>query len=861
MKKLIVIDGNSLLFRAYYATAYGGMDIMKTTTGIPTNAIYVFSNMIAGILKQVDPGDGIAVAFDTGAKTFRHEQLETYKGQRKETPEDLITQMPLARDFLAALNIPVFELDGYEADDVAGTLAFKAAQTNIEAHLFTSDKDFLQLVNGKVKIQIIKKGLSDIRLMDKAAVYAELGIYPEQVPDFKGLCGDQSDNLPGVPGIGPKTAAKLLSEYKTLENIFASVDNIPGKVGENLRQYADTARQSKQLATILLDVPLDIHLHDLTYPGFNLETIALFSKTYELRSLLGKLPPKFKREIPRSNLFEFQIVKNFPQDIKNIQTIGIAVNMLGTNYWREPIEGYAISINGHNFYLNRSDFLADKYLHSLLNSQNIKIFTYDYKRVKIALYRDNLTLNPVSFDALLASYLLDVDINFSPLEMFALYNDDLHYQVTLKLTLEEQIEVSSQIAHYSLVSSQKMLNLLHEKDLSSILLNIEQPLTEVLVKMEIEGLPLDVNLLNEFGATFNLKKNQLTEEIYALVGGEFNISSPKQVADVLFEKLQLPRINKDSTSIDVLKYLLDKHPVVAKIVEYRKYSKMLSTYIESISQHIFPDHKLHAIFNQAITSTGRLSSSEPNLQNIAVKDEESRQIRQAFYYSDPHLKLVSLDYSQIELRILASLSNCQKLIDIFNENRDIHDETAEKIFNNHSSQARRMAKAVNFGIIYGISDWGLSEQIGTSPTESRKIITKFFEHYPEVKLYMDNVVENLKQNEYVSTLTGRRRYLKEIHSTNYQTREFAKRAAMNAPIQGTAADLIKLAMIKIEEMIVKNHYETRLILQIHDELIFKVPENEFSEIVPKIKKIMENALPLKVKLSAEVTSGKSWYDL
>lgn len=860
MKKLTILDGNSLLFRAYYASAYPGATIMRTKGGVPTNAIYIFANMIVRVLEDLAPGDGLLVAFDTGKKTFRHEQLESYKAQRKKAPDELIAQMPIARELLEKLGIFSFEMDGFEGDDVAGSAAMTAHKEGYNVSIFTSDGDFLQLVNGAVRIHLIKKGMSDIRLMSRDKVIEDWGIAPEQIPDYKGLCGDASDNLPGIPGIGDKTAVKLLNEYQTLENIVANADTIGGKIGQNLKDHQAMGFLCKKLAIIDTDMELPFAIADTAYQGYDHEEALAFGTRYELRTFLGKLPLNWKRQTSNGAIKVRQVARigSFPKR----PAIGLYLDASETNYHKAALLGVAVSDGTEALYLKLEDARKDDALTSLLKEGTVLKRVYDLKATYVLLKRHGIDLDGPYFDAMLASYTLDTSFNPTPEALLGLYGAQFPAPETTLIDNDTSLK-TGQIAGYLCRLAPKMDLDLKQKQATSILYDLEQPLALVLAKMEMEGVPLNGRQLEELGATFKTKMNQAADAVYGIVGHEFNLNSPKQVAAVLFDELGLKNPRKGSTGADVLKYLADAHPVVVQLLEYRKYAKLFSTYIDTLCQHIHPDGKIHAIFNQALTSTGRLSSVAPNLQNIAVRDEEGRLVRQAFAAEAGHV-FVSFDYSQIELRILAHLSACPPLIKAFNEGADIHAETAKALFAHEGTVTplmRRKAKAVNFGIIYGISDWGLSEQLDIPPADAKTIIKAFYAAYPEVQAYMKDLIDQVQNNGYVTTLLGRRRYLREIHDTNYQTREFAKRAAMNAPIQGTAADLIKLAMVAIDQALETHKLDSRLILQIHDELIFKAPKHEADRLIVLVTPLMENAFPLNVRLKVAASVGRTWYDL
>lgn len=863
MAKMLIIDGNSLLFRAYYATSYPGATMMRNKEGVPTNALFAFGNMMHRIIDSLPASGHILVAFDTGKKTFRHQELDTYKANRKPCPEDLIVQMPLARELLHALGIFTAEMDGYEGDDIAGTVAKKAAKEGYEVEIYTSDKDFLQLIADHIEIHILKKGLSDVDIIDQHNMKDIFGFDPIQIQDYKGLRGDSSDNLPGIPGIGEKTAVKLIQEYGSLENIIENASSIKGKIGEKIIENQELGRLCKHLAIIETDVPLQFSLDETLYQGYYFEKISSFCNHYELKQLLSKLNKSWKRVEENIIEIEPQPISSF-QGFSTPEEIGIAIDYENRNYHQASIFGIAICIQKNVYYMEKEELIKDETLQSWLRDSNITKYCFDYKALKVLLSRENIALEGVAFDLLLAAYLLDSSLTNDAETIFSYFNISLSEQATeISLFSEQDQKKTAEIAYYSLQIAPHVRDELVKIDALSLFDDVELPLAEVLAKMEIEGFPLDVPTLDEIGNQFKEKLVSITDEIYALAGEKFNISSPKQVAAILFDKLGLPGNKKGSTSIDVLKSLVSRHPIVPLILEHRKYAKLVSTYIDGLKNYLYPDGKLHAIFNQALTSTGRLSSSEPNLQNISVRDEEGKWIRKAFFYPNPNTFILSLDYAQIELRILASLSQCEKLIQAFNNHEDIHSVTARHIFHIEGdvpSSLRRKAKAVNFGIVYGISDWGLSEQIGVSAKEARQIIDSFYQAYPEIATYLKSKVEFAEKNGYVTTALGRRRYLREIHDSSYQTREFAKRAAMNAPIQGTAADLIKIAMIKIDQQLKERNLKAKMVLQIHDELLFQVDQDELETVYQFVKDTMEHAMDFTVKLEVDGSAAHTWYD-
>ena len=862
MPKITIIDGNSLLFRAYYATAYPGVEIMRAQDGTPTNAIFAFSNMINKILNGLKTDECIMVAFDAGKDTFRKEQLESYKANRKPAPAELVVQFPIARDFLKALNIFQFEQHGFEGDDIAGTVAKMAEREGYEVVVYTSDRDFLQLVNEHITVNIIRKGLSDVVAMTPETVQETYGFAPLQIIDYKGLRGDASDNLPGIKGIGEKTAVKLIQEYGSFDNIIAHASEIKGKVGEAIIADQDIGRLSRDLAIIKTDVDLPFTIKDTIYQGYDFSTVSDFCQKYELKQFMSKIVQKWKKVELEKTEIEVKNVASLKE--LDLQEIGLALDYADDNYSLGQLYGLAVSTSEGVYYISYDDFKNDKATLEMLSNPNVKKYCYDYKAIKVALAKNKIKIAGLYFDLLVASYLVDSSLKNDVEVVMNIYGIDLNNDTeTLSLFSNEDSQKTGKIAFFAQKLASRVFTELEKTSSLKLYKELEVPLVDTLADMEIEGFPIDSQILDNFGDEFKKKANELAEEIYVLAGTTFNLASPKQIGEVLFDKLGLSHNRKQSTSVDSLKDIADEHPIVNKILEYRKYFKLITTYVEGLKNHIHPDGKIHAKFNQALTTTGRLSSSEPNLQNISVRDEEGKLIRKAFYYPDENYEILSLDYSQIELRVLAALSNCQALKDIFLNHEDIHSATAKKIFNlqvEPTSLQRRKAKTVNFGVVYGISDWGLAEQLEISPKEAKEIINSFYTSYPEVAQFFQKIVSAATKDGYVSTLLGRRRYLRELHDSNYNVRESAKRAAMNAPVQGTAADLIKYAMNKVHQSLIDHNLETKMICQIHDELIFKVPKKEKETAYKLIKDIMENALLIDVPLEVDGGFGHSWYE-
>jgi len=847
--KILLVDGNSLLFRAYYATSYGNM--MRSNSGVYTNAIFALSNMLNKILEQEEP-DYVVVAFDTDKKTFRHTEFDFYKANRKSPPEELIPQFALAREMISKMGMKVYELEGYEADDIIATLAKKGEEKGLEVEVFSSDKDLLQLVSDKTHIHLIKKGISNIEVVTPKILKSEYQLEPEQVIDYKALRGDPSDNIPGVKGIGEVGALKLLGEYHTLDNIYENIENIKGKLKTNLVEGKEMAYISKKLATLYKEVPIDFELESAKYEG-PLEELVSFYQEYDMNSLARRVNIEINKN------FEFEDNVEIPSSFLK-EDLAIYMHFEGTNYHYNELIGMGFSNGEKSYYLSKDNILNDPEIKGYLEDESKKKIVYDIKSFSILLGNKGIKVNGLTFDFKLANYLLDPNIKDDPVNIFN------NYQIILP-NLKEQEKVGEYcalIAYNMYTLKDQIVAKLKELELYKLYEEIELPLVSVLIDMERTGITTSKEVLEHLGVGYRFKLNSLESEIFELVGHKFNVASPKQVGEVLFDELHLPSSKKRSTSSDILKDLSKYHEVPALILEYRKYAKLLSTYIDGITPYISEDGKIHAIFNQTQTQTGRLSSSEPNMQNISIRDEESRLIRKAFLPNKEGDKIVSIDYSQVELRILASIAKDTRMIEGFKNEEDVHLMTAAAIFDLPlemvTEDLRRQAKAVNFGIVYGISDWGLSEQIGVTPKEAKIFIEKYFDNYPSIKSYLENVVEECKEKGYVSTIFNRRREVKEINHSSYMVRESGKRIAMNTPIQGSAADIIKIAMIKIAKFLKENNYKSKMILQIHDELVFDMKGDEVKELTPKLIEIMENSVELEVKLKTSYGIGDNWYD-
>jgi DNA polymerase-1 len=844
MKKVLLIDGNSLLFRAYYATAYSG-NIMHTKDGVYTNAIFALSNMLNKVYEISSP-DYALVAFDAKGKTFRHEEYKEYKEGRKPAPAELVMQFPLAREMIEKMGFKWFEIVGYEADDIVGTLAKEASDKGYKVDIFSSDRDLLQLVNENISLNITVKGISDINVITPNNIVEFYGVSEKQITDYKGLRGDDSDNIKGIAGVGEKTAIKLLQDYNSIEGIYENIDSIKGKLKEKLIEGKEDAFNSKKLATIFTSVPLEFSIDDCIVKNPGQELVDFYQR-YEMFSLMKRV------NVKEDEKFEYEIVSKLDDDFL-AKELSIYPVFSEPNYHKAVIEGIAFSDGKSTYYLKNEDVFSSNAIRYLTSSS--KKIVYDLKALKIAMIK--LGVNSVSgLDFKIAANLVNCNLKE---DIDSIFNS---YGYVLPSVKEDKIKHATYVSFVMSKAFKTILEKIEEYDLKDLYFNLELPLVDVLTKMEDNGVAINKEQLDMLGVEYRFKLNNLENEIYKEAGIEFNIASPKQVAEVLFDKLGLTENKKRSTNEAELEKLIYEHKVVSLILSYRKYAKLLSTYIEGLSSYIYEDGYIHPEFNQTQTQTGRLSSSEPNMQNISVRDEESKYIRKAFPSRFENGYILSIDYSQVELRVLASLSNDENMIRIFEDGDDVHTLTASSVFGLPkemiSDDLRRKAKAINFGIVYGISDWGLAEQIKSTPKEAKNFIERYFLTFPAIKSYLDNVVESCKENGYVTTLYKRRRDVGEINSSVYNEREFGKRVAMNTPIQGTSADIIKIAMLNIHKYMMENNVKSKLVIQIHDELVFDLHPSEL-HLVDVFKKIMEEASNLRVRLVASSSVGKDWYD-
>lgn len=866
MEELILIDGNSLLFKAFYATSYTG-NYMVNRNGIPTNGVYGFARMVEKII-STNP-KYVIVAFDYGKKTFRNELLDTYKATRKETPQELVPQFALAREYLTAHNITWYEVEGYEGDDIIGTLVDFGEKNNLKVSVYTGDKDANQLISPQTTIYRTVKGVTELDIYNEQTLLDKYGLKPDQFRDFLGLMGDSSDNIPGIKGVGEKTALKLLHQYGTIEGLQEHQDEIKGKMGEKIRTGMEDALMSKKVATILRDIPIDVDLEKATYQGYDYETLKSFYEKYDMNSLIKSMTTE---AAPKKEL-KLEIVDHMPEITKDS---AVYPSIYDTNYHRSIILGYGIYNDEQAYFISYENALKDESFLAYLKDENKKKYGYDIKSAVIGSRWNGIEINGYTFDLSLASYVLEPAIK-EELKYVCThfdyegvqYDEEVFGKGAKKHIPEDDILASHIVSKAKAIYELKdvVTKELKDKNQYELYENIELPVTRILGEMEFAGTEIDLDVLKEMDTAFDETIEKLANDIYRISGTTFNISSPKQLGQVLFEDLGLKGGKKTktgySTSQDVLEKIIDAHPVVPLVLEYRMLTKLSSTYLKGLQEQVFPDNKIHTIYKQTLTHTGRLSSVDPNLQNIPVRSEEGKLIRKAFVSHNGYL--VSFDYSQIELRILAHMAHVTNLIDAFNQGKDIHRHTAALVFGvkdeEVTPQMRSQAKAVNFGIIYGMSEFRLSKDIGMSISEARDFINKYFETYPEVKTYMDEVVETCKKQGYVSTLLNRKRYIPTINDKNFMVRQQAQRYAMNTPIQGTGADILKLAMIEVDKALKEKNLKSQMILQVHDELIFDVFEDELEEVMSLVKEKMENCIKMDVPLIVEGNYAKNWCEL
>ncbi|MBQ7031900.1 MAG: DNA polymerase I [Bacilli bacterium] len=848
MKKVVLVDGNNLLFRSYYATAYTGT-IMRNSKGFPTNALYGFVGMINKIVTEEEP-EYMVVAFDIG-KNFRKEKYDFYKDGRSQTPDDLKLQMPIARTILNAMGIAYRELAPYEADDIIGTIA-KCAESHEDYYslIVSSDKDLLQLISFETEIKLLKQ--SGFIRYNEESFKKEYGIDPIRIIDLKSLMGDASDNIPGVKGIGEKTALKLLQEYGSLDGIYENIDNIKGKTQEKLLADKDNAYMSYEIATIYREVPINIDFEEFKYNGPDLIKLKEMYEELEFYSMIKNMPVKKEK---KENKY---IIVNDLNEIKLEDEVSFYLEVDDINYHKGKSIAMSITDKNNTYYI-KEELIKDAF--KLLDGK--KVSTYDLKK-SLVISKENINCD---FDLMVASYLIDMPANEDIYALMNAFGEKCStYELLKKNNFEnisEEVTLKSKfIYEYSKKINEKVKEVKQEE----ILNKIEMPLIYVLSDMEINGFKFEKEKLSEMKDEVVKRIDLITHEIHDLSGTKFNVASPKQLGEVLFEKMEIGKSKKINrgykTDIKTLQKYEDKHPIIGKVLEYRNLSKLLSTYLEGLNDYVLEDGKIHTIFNQTLTRTGRLSSMEPNLQNIPVREEYGRKVRLAFVPSND--LILSADYSQIELRILAHISECQELIDAFVNDEDIHTKVAADIHGIDESEVtkhmRSMAKAVIFGIVYGISGFGLGENLNISRAEASRFIEKYYELYPGVKNYMTNIVKEAYLTGEVKTMFGRIRKINELKDTNFRTRAMGERMALNTPIQGSSADIMKMAMIEVYKRMKENNLESKLILQVHDEIIIDAKENELEKLKEIIKDAMENIVKISVPLKIEINTGSNWFE-
>ena len=872
--KLLLIDGSSVAFRAFFAL-YHQIDRFKSPTGLHTNAIYGFNLMLDHMMKRIEPTH-ILVAFDAGKTTFRTEMFADYKAGRAKTPDEFREQFPFIRQMLDAMGIKHYELSQYEADDIIGTLDKMAERTDIpfDVTIVSGDKDLIQLTDENTVVEISKKGVAEFEEFTPAYLMEKMGITPTQFIDLKALMGDKSDNIPGVTKIGEKTGLKLLTEFGSLEGIYEHIDSMKAsKMKENLIADKEQAFLSRTLATIDTQAPIEIGLDDIVYQGPRIEELGQFYDDMGFKQLRAQLGTTNTQE---EEVLDFQIVSEVSSDMfKKDQFFYFEI--LGENYHREEVVGLAWG-DKDGIYVGGPELLDSPVLKDFLEHQPIK--TYDFKRGKVLLARKGIDLLPATFDSRLAKYLLSTVDDNALTTIAHLYGqtslipDEAIYGKGAKLALPERDVFFPHLARkvqVLLETEAPMLAKLEENQQSDLLFEMELPLANVLAKMEIAGIKVKVETLKAMQAENEVLIEQLTKEIYELAGQEFNINSPKQLGTILFEDMGLPleytKKTKTgySTAVDVLERLAPIAPIVSKILDYRQITKLQSTYVIGLQDAILEDGKIHTRYVQDLTQTGRLSSTDPNLQNIPVRLEQGRLIRKAFVPSLENSVLLASDYSQIELRVLAHISQDQHLIEAFQQGADIHTSTAMRVFGIEKAEDvtpndRRNAKAVNFGVVYGISDFGLSNNLGISRKAAKNYIDTYFERFPGIKNYMETIVREARDKGYVETLYKRRRELPDINSRNFNVRNFAERTAINSPIQGSAADILKVAMINLDKALTDAGLSTRMLLQVHDEIVLEVPMAELETVKAMVKETMESAIQLSVPLIADENEGETWYE-
>lgn len=885
MEKIMIIDGSSLLHRAFYA-----LPTLTTKEGLFTNGVYGFLTMFYRIMDEYNP-DYVCVAFDNKGPTFRHKEFKEYKGTRQSTPSELAQQFPMIRSVLKAMGVKTLAMDEYEADDIAGTLSKMAKEKSIESILVTGDKDYLQLVDDNTKVLITKKGISEMDLFNEEKIAEVYDIEPKQLIDLKGLMGDKSDNIPGVPGVGEKTGLKLIKQYGSIEKIYENIDEVSGKkLKENLIENERTAYMSRSLGEIFLGIPLDLELEELRGDKPDWKELYSIYEQFNFKSLYDKIPEEFREEKIETLDVNYKITSNkeFQDIISHIDKdskFSFKFITEDDDYIEDEILGIGIKAqNSNSYYIDFNQYKDDfvKIFKHIFEDGNIEKIGHDLKKDIVQLYKLDIEINNYSFDTKIAQYVLDPSQNSYDIDRIGkeylgvqgISEENLLGKGKKKKSFKdfETDELANYLAHILEIVTKTepiLKKEIKDKNMMNLYQTIELPLIEVLSSMEVQGFKVDKDELVKLGEEYEGEINKLIENIYEFAGEEFNINSPKQIGHILFDKLELPVIKKTktgySTDVEVLEKLKDKHPIVENILKYRQIVKLKSTYIDGLLKLISDrTGRIHTSFHQTIAATGRISSTEPNLQNIPIKDDYGRRIRKAFSAEGSDYTLLDGDYSQIELRVLAHISNDKNMIEAFKNDEDIHQITASQVFDVDEDEVtpllRNRAKAVNFGIVYGISDYGLSRDLNISRKEAKTYIDNYLEHYSDIREYMTDIVEKGKKQGYVETIFNRRRYIPELGAKNFNVRSFGERIAMNTPIQGSAADIIKIAMIRIYKELKDRKLKSKLILQVHDELIIETHVDELEEVEKLMIDVMRDAAKLKVDLEVSVTKGDNWYD-
>jgi len=866
-ERLLILDGHSLMYRAFYA-----LPALTNSDGIYTNAVYGFTGMLLKMKEEFKP-DYIVTTFDRKTPTFRHEEYKDYKAGRKKMPDELIGQFSIVRELLDKMAIDIYELDGFEADDLIGTLSVFAEKEGLEVFIVTGDRDALQLATDNVKIVINKKGMSEKEIYDRNRIIEDLGVTPTEFIDVKGLMGDASDNIPGVPGVGEKTAYKLIKEYKSIENVLMNIEKISGKkLVENLITYSEQAIFSKKLATIITNVPMEMDLDSIkSKEKYDVRAVKDLFYKLQFKSLISKIPDD-QDSIEEIFSADFTLIDKLPAlkelilEIKD--TIYIIFDIANANVFSKiSVENIYLSYKEKNYCIKFDDLFNEdeektiSYLKPMLENNAIKKVSHSVKNAYTALNKVGIMLQTVKFDTELAAYLINSAQSEYSLE--TLIDSSLRISITGEGQEREINKVALLKNLYEILEKK-----IEEYKMEQLLYEMEQPLTKAISYMEAEGFTIDKDKLTEIGEKFAIEIDEMETTIYELAGEKFNIKSPKQLGKILFEKLDLPVIKKTktgySTNAEVLEALVDKHPIITEVTRYRGLTKIFSTYIEGLKAVIDTDCRIHSNFTQTVTTTGRLSSTEPNLQNIPIKNEMGRAIRRVFIPHNDQCVILSADYSQIELRVLAHISGDENLIEAFINHSDIHTKTASEVFNVPIGEVTKLmrsnAKAVNFGIVYGIGEFSLAKDINISRKEAKIYIDTYFDRYPKVKKYMEDIVVEAERDNSVTTIYNRRRAIPEINSSNKIVQSFGRRLAMNTPIQGSAADIIKLAMLNVFDKLKEEGLRSTLILQVHDELILNVYKDEAKQVETLVKEQMENVIKLLVPLEVEISIGETWYE-